>query len=29
MCFRWLLAEEDPPRPSTRVVKLAELGGRS
>jgi hypothetical protein len=29
MCFRWLLAADDPPVPALRVVKLAELGGRS
>jgi hypothetical protein len=29
MCFRWLLAEDDPPLPALRVVKLAELGGRA
>jgi hypothetical protein len=27
MCFRWLLAEPDPPLPGVRVAKLGELGG--
>jgi hypothetical protein len=27
MCFRWLLADDDPPVPTLRVVKRAELAG--